>query len=136
MDSSLKYALFWGIVQRSVVVPHQRFGITYRSHLQGSHHTVYPRRAQASSTSRRKPAITYRIFNVSHWAWCSDIHIPVRHESKWHVPMKLVIIQYLSQGDFAYLRKAYYNPFVSVRPTLCMYKTRELLNDIWLWVIV
>jgi len=57
-------------------------------------------------------------------------------ESKRHVPMKLLIFQYLLQGEFAYLRRANYNPSVSVRPSDDMYNTRELLNDICLWVIV
>ena len=32
---TLRPALFWNITQRMVVIPHRRFGTTYRSHLQG-----------------------------------------------------------------------------------------------------
>jgi hypothetical protein len=32
----LRYALFWDITKRWVVILYQRFGTTYRSHLQGS----------------------------------------------------------------------------------------------------
>jgi hypothetical protein len=31
----LKTALFWGITQRVVAISYRRFGITYRSHIQG-----------------------------------------------------------------------------------------------------
>jgi hypothetical protein len=32
----LKTAFFWAITQRLVLIPYRRFGVTYRSHLQGS----------------------------------------------------------------------------------------------------
>jgi len=32
----MRTAFFWAITQRVVVIPYRRFGITYRSHLQGS----------------------------------------------------------------------------------------------------
>jgi hypothetical protein len=32
----LRTALFWVVTQRVVVIPHRRFGTTYRSHLHGS----------------------------------------------------------------------------------------------------
>ena len=43
----MKYALFWDIAQRSVVIPCRRFGTTYTPHLQGPE---FPRRAQISLT--------------------------------------------------------------------------------------
>jgi len=52
----LRSALFWEITQRIVVIPYRRFGTSYRSHFQGSEIQGI------SSTSRRKPEITYRIF--------------------------------------------------------------------------
>jgi len=33
---AMRSALFWAITQPVVVIPHRRFGTTYRSHLQGS----------------------------------------------------------------------------------------------------
>jgi hypothetical protein len=79
-------ALVRGVTQRRVVILYRRLGTTYRSHLQGSRSprrvgfltiedgtdtlsrnvgkglpldaALYPRRAQISSASRRKPQIT------------------------------------------------------------------------------
>jgi hypothetical protein len=33
---ALRFSIFWDITQREVVIPYQRFGTTYRSHLRGS----------------------------------------------------------------------------------------------------
>jgi hypothetical protein len=77
----IRSALFWGIMQRRVVIIYRRFGATYRSHLQGSRNplsledgtdtlsrsvskglpleaALYPTRAQFTSASRRKHEIT------------------------------------------------------------------------------
>jgi hypothetical protein len=77
-------AILWDITQRRVVILYRRFGTTYRYHLQGStlflafltlkdgtdtlsrnvgkglplDAALFPRRAQFSSASRRKPEVT------------------------------------------------------------------------------
>jgi hypothetical protein len=95
--SVLRSALFWVITQRRVVILYRRFGAMYRSQFQGSrkkpfltveHGTdtlsrnvgkglsldaaLYPRRAQTSSASRRKPEITtlgfHKILGISRLA--------------------------------------------------------------------
>ena len=89
----LRLAPFSGVTQCRVVILYPNFGITYRSHLQLSrniklldltfassmvkkrlfrnggtetfhHPTLYPRRAQISGMSRRKPEITRRLLSV------------------------------------------------------------------------
>jgi hypothetical protein len=38
----VRYALFWDITRRLIVIVYRRFGTTYRSHLQGSPRTLDP----------------------------------------------------------------------------------------------
>jgi hypothetical protein len=85
LNLKLRSALFWDITRRHVVIVYRRFGTTYLSHLHGffllglltredgkatlsrnvgkqlPHEAAqYRRRAQISSTSRRKPQIELR----------------------------------------------------------------------------
>jgi len=59
----MRSALVWDFTQRKMVIPYRRFGTDTCSEISGRDYLYTVRknhiRAQASSTSRRKPGITH-----------------------------------------------------------------------------
>jgi hypothetical protein len=104
--------LFWDVTQRRVVIPHRRFGTTYRSHLQGP---INPRR-KLSSWTLKMGSIAFPETSVTNYH--STLH-NIPEERRSHPfrggNLKSLLVVVTSPWQVSHLRRSWQTTLSSLR---------------------